>query len=103
MAFSSELGMEISLDRVPRTKELFRNDHLLFAESNSRFLVEVPEKRKDDFKTFMREAECAEIGKVTKEGILSVTGLNGKQAVHEELEELRRHWKRTLGACNNEV
>ncbi len=42
MAFSGNYGMEIYLDKVPKTTQ--RNDYTLFSESNSRFVVEVPEK-----------------------------------------------------------
>jgi len=98
MAFSSGYGIELDLNKVPRTKELCRNDHVLFSESNSRFLVEVTEKRRDAFEALMKDAVCAEVGRVKKDGILSVTGLDGKQAVHADLEELRRRWKSTLGA-----
>ena len=98
MAFSSGHGIELDLSKVPRTKEVSRNDFVLFSESNSRFLVEVTEKRRENFETLMKGAICAEVGRVKKDGILSVTGLDGKQAISADLEELRRRWKSTLGA-----
>jgi len=97
MAFSSGHGIKLDLNKVPRTKELTRNDFVLFSESNSRFLVEVTEKRRDAFEALMKDAACAEVGAVKKDGILSVTGLDGKQAIHADLEELRRRWKSALG------
>jgi phosphoribosylformylglycinamidine (FGAM) synthase-like enzyme len=97
MAFSSGYGIELDLKNVPRTKELSRNDHVLFSESNSRFLVEVTEKRRENFEALMKDTVCAEIGRVKKEGYLSVNGLNGEEAVHAELQELRRRWKGVLG------
>jgi len=97
MAFSSGYGVELDLNKVPRTKEVSRNDFVLFSESNSRFLVEVSEKNKENFETLMKDAVCAEIGKVKKEGYLSVTGLEGKPVIHADLEELRRRWKSVLG------
>ena len=98
MAFSSGCGVELDINKVPRTKEVSRNDFVLFSESNSRFLVEVSEKNKENFETLMKDAVCAEIGKVKKEGYLSVTGLEGKAVIHADLEELRRRWKSVLGA-----
>ena len=98
MAFSSGHGIELDLKKVPRTKETCRNDFVLFSESNSRFLVEVTEKRRTDFEALMKDIDCAEIGKVKKDGILSVTGLDGEQKIHADLEELRRRWKSVLGA-----
>jgi phosphoribosylformylglycinamidine synthase II len=97
MAFSSGYGMELDLQKVPRTKELSRNDHVLFSESNSRFLVEVTEKHKTDFEALMKDAVCAEVGRVKKDGILSVIGLDGKQVVHADLAELRKRWQGVLG------
>jgi phosphoribosylformylglycinamidine synthase II len=98
MAFSSGYGIELDLRKAPRTKETCRNDFVLFSESNSRFLVEVTEKRRDAFEALMKDAVCGEVGRVKKDGVLSVTGLDGEQAVHADLEELRRRWKSTLGA-----
>ncbi len=46
----------------------------------------------------MKDTDCAEIGKVKKDAYLSVTGLDGKQKIHADLEELRRRWKSVLGA-----
>ncbi|HDQ05761.1 MAG TPA: phosphoribosylformylglycinamidine synthase, partial [Candidatus Bathyarchaeota archaeon] len=97
MAFSSGYGLELDLRKVPRADEMSRNDYVLFSESNSRFLVEVTEKRRENFEALMKDTACAEVGMVKKDGILSVKGLNGKQAVHADLEELRRRWKSTLG------
>ncbi|MCW4002225.1 MAG: phosphoribosylformylglycinamidine synthase subunit PurL [Candidatus Bathyarchaeota archaeon] len=97
MAFSSGFGMELDLTKVPRTKELSRNDYILFSESNSRFLVEVQEKRKEDFEAVMKDIACAEIGRVKKDDYLSVYGLSGKEAVNTELGKLRRRWQSVLG------
>ncbi len=97
MAFSSGYGVELDLQKVPRSKEIFRNDSVLFSESNSRFLVEVTEKRREEFEVVMKGVACAEIGRVKKDGYLSVYGLNGEEAIQAELQELRRHWKGVLG------
>jgi len=98
MAFSSGHGIELDLTKVPRTKETYRNDHVLFSESNSRFLVEVTEKHRENFEALMKDTVCAEVGKVKKDDYLSVKGLDGKQKVHAAIEELRRRWKSVLGA-----
>jgi phosphoribosylformylglycinamidine synthase II len=97
MAFSSGYGLELNLKAVPRTKERFRNDSVLFSESNSRFLVEVTEKRRESFEALMKDTACAEVGRVKKDGYLSVYGLSGKEAIHADLEELRKRWKGALG------
>jgi phosphoribosylformylglycinamidine synthase II len=98
MAFSSGYGIELNLREVPRAGDVSRNDFVLVSESNSRFLVEVTEKHRDAFEAHMRDAVCAEVGEVKKDDALSVAGLDGKQAIDADLEELRRRWKSTLGA-----
>lgn len=98
MAFSSGYGLELDLSKVPRTKDLSRNDFVLFSESNSRFLVEVTEKRKDTFEALMKGIDCAEIGTVKKEPTLSVIGLDRKEIMNADIDELRRRWKSALGA-----
>jgi len=98
MAFSSGYGIEMDLRKVPRAEDASRDDFVLFSESNSRFLVEVTQKHRPEFEAHMKGAVCAEVGKVKKDAVMSVTGLDGKQVVHADLEELRRRWKSTLGA-----
>ena len=60
-------------------------------------MVEVSEKRREEFEALMKDTVCEAIGRVKKDGYLSVYGLDGKQAVHAELTELRRRWKGILG------
>jgi phosphoribosylformylglycinamidine synthase len=95
MALAGGYGVELDLRKVPN-KALSRNDFVLFSESNSRFLVEVPEKTRGDFEAVMKGKICAEIGKVTKNPRLIVYGLEGAVALDASLTDLRRSWKKTL-------
>jgi phosphoribosylformylglycinamidine synthase II len=97
MALAGGYGMELNLKKVP-SKALNRNAFLLFSESNSRFLIEVPEKAKNDFEAVMKGKVCAEIGRVTKNPKLTVTGLGGTVVVNASLADLRRSWKETLSS-----
>ncbi|MDH5385925.1 MAG: phosphoribosylformylglycinamidine synthase subunit PurL [Candidatus Aminicenantes bacterium] len=97
MSFSGGYGMALSLENVPRTEKMSRNDFLLFSESNSRFLVEVPQKRREDFENLMKGNVYAAIGRIKKDGYLSVYGLNGEKVVDAGLTELRNRWKSVLG------
>jgi len=96
-AFSGGYGMDLRLKNVPRTGKMSRNDFLLFSESNSRFLVEVPEKRREDFEASMKGNVYAAIGRVKKDCYLSMYGLNDKKVVDAGLAELRNRWKSALG------
>jgi phosphoribosylformylglycinamidine synthase len=97
MALAGGYGMELNLEKMPN-KALNRNDFLLFSESNSRFLIEVPEKAKNAFEVVMKGKVCAEIGRVTKNPKLSVHGLDGTVVVDASLTALRRSWKETLSS-----
>jgi phosphoribosylformylglycinamidine (FGAM) synthase-like enzyme len=95
MALAGGYGLEFNLREVP-SEGTNRNDFVLFSESNSRFLVEVPEKTRDDFEAVMKGVVCAEIGGVAKKPQLIVHGLDGKVAVEASLKALRGSWKETL-------
>jgi phosphoribosylformylglycinamidine synthase len=97
MAFAGGYGLELDLRKVPR-KDLTRDDFVLFSESNSRFLVEISEKAKEDFETLMKDKNCAEIGRVVKTPRLSVIGLGGKQVIDVSLSDLQTSWKQTLSS-----
>jgi len=95
MAFAGGNGMELDLRKVSR-ESTDRDDVILFSESNSRFLVEVPETNREDFEALMNGKICAEIGKVTKTPRLCVRGLNGDFVVDASLGDLLASWKRPL-------
>jgi phosphoribosylformylglycinamidine synthase len=97
MAFAGGYGVELDMRKVPG-EALERNDFALFSESNSRFLVEVEERDRQNFEALMRGKACAKIGKVTKEEKLIIHGLNQKNVVDASLVELRRSWKKTFGS-----
>jgi len=97
MSFSGGCGMDLRLRNVPRTGKMSRNDFLLFSESNSRFLVEVPETHRGDFEALMKGNVYAAIGRVKKDGYLSVYGLDDEKVVDAGLAELRNRWKSSLG------
>jgi phosphoribosylformylglycinamidine synthase len=98
MAFSGGYGLDIRLSNVSRSDGPRRDDYVLFSESNSRFLVEVPENMKEDFEAIMDGAVLSWVGEVKKEGRLSVHGLGGTKVVEASLDELIEAWKRLFGA-----
>jgi phosphoribosylformylglycinamidine synthase II len=95
MAFAGGYGLELDLAKVPG-KELERNDFVLFSESNSRFLIEVEGRDRQNFEALMKGKACKKIGKVTKEEHLVILGLNKKVVVDAPIAELRHSWKKTL-------
>jgi len=96
MALASKHGIELDLRKVPVSR-ISRNDFILFAESNSRFLVEVPGSAKQSFENLMRGKICSEIGRVTQKQTLSISGLDGGTAIDASTYSLRHSWQETLG------
>jgi phosphoribosylformylglycinamidine synthase len=95
MAFSGGYGAELDLRRVPR-KALNRDDFLLFSESNSRFLLEVPDKARSQFDNVMREKPFARIGCFTDRPRLRIFGRKGRVIIDTPISDLRTSWKREL-------
>jgi phosphoribosylformylglycinamidine synthase len=96
MAFAGGLGMELELGRVP-SREVERDDYLLFSESNTRFLVEVAQENRAAFEETLQGLPCASIGQVVVESRLRVLGREGQEVVSAGLAELKEAWQRTLG------
>jgi phosphoribosylformylglycinamidine synthase subunit PurSL len=88
MALAGDLGLELDLAKVPR-KGVLRDDHILFSESNSRFLVEIAGKAKSEFEALMK-------GKISTN--LTIHGLKGANQISLSSPELRRCWKSTLSS-----
>ncbi len=98
MAFGGMLGAQIDLRKVffEGNEDKKTNAVLLFSESNSRILVEVPYKFRDEFEKKMQGSIYCEIGRVTDKNYLEVTGLNAEKIIDLELNELKNAWKKTL-------
>ncbi|MFQ6137018.1 MAG: phosphoribosylformylglycinamidine synthase subunit PurL, partial [Candidatus Hydrothermarchaeales archaeon] len=94
MAFSGDVGAEIRLEKVPIGQSM-REDHILFSESNSRFLVEVGKRDKDGFEKAMKGNVFAFIGRTKMEKKLEIYGPKGL-LISSDLETLRESWQRPL-------
>jgi len=94
MAFAGGLGLELRLDAVPRDRGVPpRNDVLLFSESNTRFLIEVPAGGEAAFEAELAKLPAARIGSVTSDPRLRVRGLDGGSCIDESIEILRQTWR----------
>ena len=93
MLFSGGLGAEVSLKKVPRPRSITRDDVVLFSESNSRFIVEVPENKKGAFERKMKGVPFGLLGRVREEKTLEVEGLKGKTVVKSRIDKLKATWK----------
>ena len=96
MAFAGGLGMSIDLGSIPLGEEIDRDDIVLFSESNSRFLVEVPRGREAEFETAMPGGVFARVGVVEATPSVRLTGRDGTVALEADIETLRDAWTRPL-------
>jgi phosphoribosylformylglycinamidine synthase len=64
MSFAGGLGIDVDIHALSQLMFLDA-DVLLFAESNSRFICEVPAKHAAAFEASMRELPCIKLGSVT--------------------------------------
>jgi phosphoribosylformylglycinamidine synthase len=92
MAFGGDLGMVLDVGRIPAPSALSEIS-LLFAETPSRFLVEVPAVARKHFETLLKGyAGC--LGRVTKSKTLILRDSRSKRIlVQQPAETLREAWE----------
>ena len=96
MAFSGELGMEVFLREAPYPSLAKRNDSLLFAESNSRFIVEIEKAKQKEFEKLLIGCSFGLVGCLTKKPDFRIFGLEGKVCVDVNIHKLKEAWKEPL-------
>ena len=93
MALAGNLGASVNLD--PLTPGGLSNGTLLFAESPSRFLVEVAPEDSRAFEAVLAGAPLTRVGDVTDDGLLTVTA-GGQSLLRLPVERLSADWRATL-------
>ena len=94
-AMGGMLGMTISLADLPG--ENSRNDFALFSESQGRVVVTVAPKNKEAFEKTMEGNTFKEIGTITENKNLVVSGREGKEIINLDLDKINSAYKETLG------
>ena len=92
MALAGRLGLDLALASLPRSPRVERNDQALFAESSGRFLVEVASGDGAAFEKMMASVPYARLGRVNREGLFRMHGLQGEIVVHCTIGDLCRAW-----------
>jgi phosphoribosylformylglycinamidine synthase len=90
-AFAGGVGAEIDLSLVPQAG-VFRDDYLLFSESQSRFILTVREGDAERLRKLFQSLPFAFIGKVTGEQRLKVRGIYGTAIIDVAMERLKEAW-----------
>jgi len=113
MCFAGGLGCEVELADVPTwpmtvdpgamdagAKDILGlgddNAALLYSETPSRFLVEVPPTLKDDFFNAMGDIDMALIGEVTERDRVIIRNLNREEYMDESIHDLKEAWQKPL-------
>jgi phosphoribosylformylglycinamidine synthase len=96
MAFGGDLGLKLTLRDVPREAGLDESARILFSESLTRFLVEVPRGRAARFERLFKGLPCARVGEVARKPELVIRAANGKVVVKAACDALRKAWKKPL-------
>lgn len=95
MAFAGGLGASLMLERVPAGSGVESAAQLLFSESNTRFLCEVPPEKIAQFEQTLGKVPFALVGQVTAEPELEITHA-GKTVVRAKLADLKQAWQAPL-------
>jgi phosphoribosylformylglycinamidine synthase len=96
MAFAGGLGTAVDLGRLGKSAGIGSDAVLLFSESNTRFLVEVPREHGGEFEAKLAGLPCVRVGSVTDEARVTVRGLGGDIVVDSRCADLKEAWKRPL-------
>jgi phosphoribosylformylglycinamidine synthase subunit PurSL len=85
-AIAGQLGMELDFCKVP-----FRADHVLFSESQSRFVVTLDPKNQEKFETLFEDVPFALLGTVTNNNKFTI-----KDLIDTDIETLNTHYRKTF-------
>ena len=96
MAFAGGLGIEIELQPLAEKKRLSADAVLLFSESNTRFLLEVPLDQVSEFESVFIDLPSRMIGRVTNHNRVQIRGTGGPLVIDTACGELKRVWQQTL-------
>ncbi|MES2788369.1 MAG: phosphoribosylformylglycinamidine synthase subunit PurL [Planctomycetota bacterium] len=96
MAFSGEVGVELTLAELATQTRLTDSAQLLFSESNTRFVVEIVPEKAAQFEALFGGLPLAKIGKTVAEQVLKIDSPQGTRVVDSELQALKASWQKPL-------
>jgi len=97
MAFAGGLGARIELSTLSlKAPQQQGTASLLFSESNSRFLCEVPAESAAEFEQVMAEVPCARIGEVNDKSKLQILHDDELSVIDADIQMLKDAWKAPL-------
>jgi phosphoribosylformylglycinamidine synthase len=96
MAFAGDRGMELDLTSLRKAAGIDDVAVLLFSESNTRFLVEVPTANRGEFESLLSELPMSLVGRVTDHDRFVVTDGEDRPLIDSSLADLKLAWKSPL-------
>jgi phosphoribosylformylglycinamidine synthase len=94
MALAGEVGGDVSV--VGQDSLVGTDEVMLFAESATRFVVEVTQSNAAELEHCLEGVPCKRIGHTCKEKRLQIAGADGKWIVWAELADLKEAWQKPL-------
>ena len=91
-AFAGGLGVTVNLSALPRTG-VYRDDFLLFSESQSRFVLSISKASREAFERLFRGLAYAIIGEVREDARFLVRGLQGNLVIDGDIAKLKEAWR----------
>jgi phosphoribosylformylglycinamidine synthase len=96
MCLAGGRGGNIFAADVPARAKARRDDVVLFAESNTRFVVEVARDRQKPFERSMKGVALGLVGCVCETPELKIYGVKGTLVLQAECRRLKEAWQRPL-------
>ena len=89
------LGMEVDLANVP-AQNANRDDVLLYSESAGRFILTVAPSDQERFEEIFASQPVACVGQVVSGPVLSIKGVDGREIIRTDVQDMKDAWKKTL-------
>lgn len=96
MAFAGELGVDVNLKELKNSTGISHEGVLLFSESNTRFVVEVPPEFVENLTQLFTGLPIVELGTITETPQVKMTGGAGQILVDSPGRELKAVWQTPL-------
>lgn len=96
MAFAGELGIDCDLNEMSRQTGLAHPAILLFSESNTRFVCEVPESSRAAFEACFANVPCVRLGEVTANSRVVIRMGAEAVLVDADYARLKQVWQAPL-------
>jgi len=96
MAFAGDLGMQLDLSPLRAATGVEDAAMLLFSESNTRFLIEVPPTHRAEFESLFNNLPAVRVGRVTDDGRFRAGDAGRDPLIDSSLTELKHAWKSPL-------